>query len=101
MRRMTTSCLPVFALALLTCAGAAQACSILDMEGPENTFNHSNTLLLAQPLSTTRAPLPDGSELWPRDYRQHVVWEVVKAVSRVRVHFSSTAIHPRGREDCV
>ena len=78
MRRMTTSCLPVVAVALLTCAGAAQACSILDMEGPENKFNNSDILLLAQPISTTRAPLPDGSGLWPRDYRQHVVWEVVK-----------------------
>ncbi|KRG78441.1 hypothetical protein ABB30_03790 [Stenotrophomonas ginsengisoli] len=48
------------------------------MEGPENKFNNSDTLLLAQPISTTREPLPDGSGLWPRDYRQHVVWEVVK-----------------------
>ena len=75
---MTTSCLLVVALALLSCAGASQACSILDMEGPENKFNNSDILLLAQPISTTRAPLPDGSGLWPRDYRQHVVWEVVK-----------------------
>lgn len=48
------------------------------MEGPENKFNHSDILLLAQPISKIRAPLPDGSGLWPRDYRQHVVWEVVK-----------------------
>ena len=36
------------------------------------------TLLLAQPISTTREPLPDNNGLWPRDYRQHVVWEVVR-----------------------
>ena len=78
MRRMTTSCLLASGLALLSCVSAAQACSILDMEGPENKFNNSDTLLLAQPISTTREPLPDGSGLWPRDYRQHVVWEVVK-----------------------
>lgn len=78
MRRMTTSCLTAIGLALLSCVSAAKACSILDMEGPENKFNNSDTLLLAQPISTTRAPLPDGSGLWPRDYRQHVVWEVVK-----------------------
>ncbi|MBB1118073.1 hypothetical protein H4O09_13530 [Stenotrophomonas sp. W1S232] len=78
MRRMTTSCLLASGLALLSCVSAAQACSILDMEGPENKFNNSDTLLLAQPISTILEPLPDGSGLWPRDYRQHVVWEVVK-----------------------
>jgi hypothetical protein len=73
MGHKTTSCLPAAALALLSCVSAAQACSILDMEGPENKFKKSDTLLLAQPLTMTREPLPDGSGQWPRDYRQHVV----------------------------
>lgn len=59
MRRMTIWCLPAVGLALLSCVSAAQACSILDMEGSENKFNNSDIQLLAQQISTTREPLLD------------------------------------------
>ena len=76
--RMIAYLLPA-GMTLLASALPAQACSILDPHGPAHTFNSSEIVLLAQPVSTTRAPIPDNRWRWPHDYQQHVVWEVVKA----------------------